>query len=69
MGFMTIAQMSTTLATASLALQYEIFTEDVLASLVVLSIVTIVIAPFLTKLVLGYESEKPSKFTKLWRGA
>ena len=69
MGFMTIAQMSTTLATASLALQYEIFTEDVLASLVVLSIVTIVIAPFLTKLVLGYESEKPSRFTKLWRGA
>jgi Kef-type K+ transport system membrane component KefB len=68
MGFMTIAQMSTTLATASLALEYGIFAEDILAALVVLSIITIVITPFLTKLVLGYETEKPSKFTKLWHG-
>ena len=68
MGVMTIAQMSTTLATASLALNYGIFTEDILAALVVLSIVTIVIAPLLTKLILGYESEKPTKFSILWRG-
>jgi len=68
MGVMTIAQMSTTLATASLALKYGIFTEDILAALVVLSIVTIIIAPLLTKLTLGYEVEKPSKFTVLWRG-
>ena len=68
MGVMTIAQMSTTLATASLALNYGIFTEDIVAALVVMSIVTIVIAPLLTKLTLGYESEKPSKFSILWRG-
>jgi Kef-type K+ transport system membrane component KefB len=68
MGVMTIAQMSTTLATASLALNYGIFTEDILAALVVMSIVTIVIAPLLTKLTLGYDSEKPTKFSKLWRG-
>lgn len=68
MGFMTIAQMSTTLATASLALEYEIFAEEILAALVVLSIVTIAIAPFLAKLALGYTVEKPSKFTVLWRG-
>jgi Kef-type K+ transport system membrane component KefB len=67
-GVMTIAQMSTTLATASLALKYGIFTEDILAALVVLSIVTIIIAPLLTKLTLGYKVEKPSKFTVLWRG-
>ena len=52
MGFMTIAQMSTTLATASLALDYGIFSEDILAALVVLSVVTIVTVPFLTKLTL-----------------
>ena len=68
LGVMTIAQMSTTLATASLALKYGIFTEDVLAALVVLSIVTIIIAPLLAKLALGYKVEKPSKFTVLWRG-
>jgi Kef-type K+ transport system membrane component KefB len=68
MGVITIAQMSTTLATASLALKYGIFTEDILAALVVLSIVTIIIAPLLTKLTLGYKGEKPSKFTVLWRG-
>ena len=67
-GVMTIAQMSTTLATASLALKYGIFTEDILAALVVLSIVTIIIAPLLTKLTLGHEVEKPSKFTISWRG-
>jgi len=65
---MTIAQMSTTLATASLALKYGIFTEDILAALVVLSIMTIIITPLLTKLTLGYKVEKPSKFTILWRG-
>ena len=68
MGVMTIAQMSTTLATASLALNYGIFTEEILAALVVLSIITIIVAPLLTKLILGYESEKPTKFTVLWRG-
>jgi len=68
LGFMTIAQMSTTLATASLALEYGIFTEEILAALVVLSIVTIIIVPLLTKLTLGYEGEKPSRFTRLWRG-
>jgi len=68
MGFMTIAQMSTTLATASLALKYGIFTEEILVALVVLSIVTIIIAPLLTKLTLGYKAEKPSRFEKLWRG-
>jgi len=68
MGFTTVAQMSTTLATASLALKYGIFTEDILAALVVLSIITIVITPLLAKLILGHEAEKPSRFTKLWRG-
>ena len=68
MGVVTIAQMSTTLATASLALNYGIFTEDILAALVVMSIATIITAPLLTKLILGYESEKPTKFTILWRG-
>jgi len=68
MGFMTIAQMSTTLATASLALKYGIFAEDILVALVILSIVTIIIAPLLTELALGYKVEKPSNFTLLWRG-
>ena len=67
MGIMTIAQMSTTLATASLAFQYNIFDENIVAALVVLSIVTIIITPLLTKLVLGHKTEKPSKFTKMWR--
>ena len=68
MGFMTIAQMSTTLATASLALKYGIFAEDILVALVILSIITIMIAPLLTKLTLGHKIEKPSKFMVLWRG-
>jgi len=68
MGIMTSAQMSTTLATASLGLQYGVFTEDILAALVVLSIVSIITAPPLAKLVLGIETEKPSKFTVLWQG-
>ncbi len=67
-GVMTSAQMSTTLATASLALQYGIFTEEILASLVVLSILTIIIAPLLTELILGKKVEKPSKFTVSWGG-
>ncbi len=67
-GVMTSAQMSTTLATASLALQYGIFTEEILAALVVLSIVTIIIAPLLAELILGNNAEKPSKFTVSWSG-
>ena len=68
MGFMTSAQMSTTLATASLGLKYGIFTEDILTALVILSIVSIMTSPFLAKLTLGQTVEKPSKFTRLWRG-
>jgi Kef-type K+ transport system membrane component KefB len=68
MGVMTIAQMSTTLATASLAFQYGIFDENIVAALVLLSIVTIILTPLLTKLILGTTTEKPSKFTRLWRG-
>jgi len=67
MGIMTSAQMSTTLATASLGLQYGVFTEDILAALVVLSVISIVTAPLLAKFVLGIETEKPSKFTVLWQ--
>ena len=68
MGVMTVAQMSTTLATASLAFQYGIFDENIVAALVLLSIVTIILTPILTKLILGTPTEKPSKFTMLWRG-
>jgi Kef-type K+ transport system membrane component KefB len=68
MGFLTSAQMSTTLATASLGLKYGIFTENILAALVVLSIVSIIMSPFLARLTLGYKVEKPSKFTRLWGG-
>ena len=68
MGAMTIAQMSTTLATASLAFQYEIFDENIVAALVLLSIVTIIVTPLLTKLIFRYDKEKPTKFTRLWRG-
>jgi Kef-type K+ transport system membrane component KefB len=68
MGVMTIAQMSTTLATASLAFQYGIFDENIVAALVLLSIVTILVTPILTKLILGHRTEKPSKFSRLWRG-
>jgi len=68
MGIITSAQMSTTLATASLGLQYGIFSEEILAALVVLSIISIVIAPLLAKVVLGIETEKPSKFATMWQG-
>jgi Kef-type K+ transport system membrane component KefB len=68
MGLLTSAQMSTTLATASLGLQYGVFGEDVLTALVVLSVVSIVLAPLLARLILGVETEKPSKFTVNWRG-
>jgi Kef-type K+ transport system membrane component KefB len=68
MGIMTSAQMSTTLATASLGLQFGVFTEEILAALVVLSIISIISAPLLSRLVLGIETEKPSKFTTLWQG-
>jgi Kef-type K+ transport system membrane component KefB len=68
MGVMTIAQMSTTLATASLAFQYGILGENIVAALVLLSIVTIIITPFLTKSIFGTKKEKPSKFTQLWHG-
>jgi hypothetical protein len=60
--------MSTTLATASIGLQYGVFTEGVLASLVVLSIVSIVVAPFLAEWALGVKVQKPTKFARLWRG-
>ena len=68
MGIMTIAQMSTTLATASLAFQYGLLTESILAGLVLLSIVTIILTPFLTKLIFGHKTEKTSKFSRLWLG-
>jgi len=68
MGVMTIPQMSTTLATASIAAAYGIFSEGLLAALVVLSIVTITIAPFLIRLIFRREDQEPSGFTKLWRG-
>ena len=68
MGVMTIAQMSTTLATASLAFQYGIFDENIVAALVLLSVVTIIVTPLLTKLIFGYTTEKASKFSRLWRG-
>lgn len=67
MGVMTVAQMSTTLATASLAFQYNIFDENIVAALVILSIITIIITPFLTKMIFGVTTEKPSKFTRLWK--
>ncbi|MCK4953215.1 hypothetical protein KAS14_05475, partial [Candidatus Bathyarchaeota archaeon] len=50
-GIVTISQMSTTLATASLAVEYGIFSEELLASLVILSIITIILGPFLTKFI------------------
>jgi Kef-type K+ transport system membrane component KefB len=53
MDVLTSAQISTTLATASIGLQYAVFKEGVLASLVVLSIVSIVVAPFLAEWALG----------------
>jgi len=68
MSIMTVPQMSTTLATASIAATYGIFSEGLLASLVVLSLVTIIFAPFLTRLILRRGEEKPSRFTVLWRG-
>ncbi|UCH31822.1 MAG: cation:proton antiporter [Candidatus Bathyarchaeota archaeon] len=68
MGIMTSAQMSTTLATASLGLQYGIFSEEILAALVVLSIVSIICVPLLARWVFGVEVEKPSKFTVMWEG-
>lgn len=68
MGIMTIAQMSTTLATASLAFQYGLLSESILAGLVLLSIVTIILTPFLTKLIFGHKTEKTSKFSRLWLG-
>lgn len=52
LGVMTVPQMSTTLATASIAAAYGIFSEGLLASLVVLSIVTITFAPFLARFAL-----------------
>ena len=68
MGIMTMAQMSTTLATASLAFQYGIFNENTVAALVILSIVTIVITPIFTKMILNERTEKTSKFAKSWYG-
>jgi Kef-type K+ transport system membrane component KefB len=69
MGVMTIAQMSTTLATASLAFQYGIFDENIVAALVLLSIVTIILTPLLTNLILGGpKKDRPTKFTMMWRG-
>lgn len=68
MGVLTSAQMSTTLATASIGLQYGVFKEGVLASLVVLSIASIVVAPFLGEWALGAKVEKLSKFERFWRG-
>ncbi|UCE16792.1 MAG: cation:proton antiporter [Candidatus Bathyarchaeota archaeon] len=67
-GFMTVPQMSTTLATASIAATYGIFSEGLLASLVVMSLVTIVFGPFLIKLTLQRGEPKPSRFEKMWRG-
>jgi Kef-type K+ transport system membrane component KefB len=68
MGVMTVPQMSTTLATASIAAAYGIFSEGLLVSLVVLSIVTITIAPLLIRSIFRREGQEPSRFTKLWRG-
>ncbi len=67
-GLMTVPQMSTTLATASIAAAYGIFSEGLLASLVVLYLVTIIFAPFLTRLTLRRGEQKPSRFEKLWLG-
>ena len=52
MGFITTTKMSATLATAGLAAQYGIFTADILTAIVILSIVTIMVSPMLTKLIL-----------------
>lgn len=49
MGIVTIPQMSTTLATASLAVEYGIFSEELLTSLVIMSIITIILGPLLTR--------------------
>jgi len=68
MGILTTAQMSTTLATASLGFQYGVFGGDVVAALVVLSVVSIVLAPLIARWTLGIESEKPRKFTVMWQG-
>ena len=68
MAFMTVPQMSTTLATASIAATYGIFSESLLASLVVLSLVTIIFGPFLIRLALRHGEQKPSRFEKLWLG-
>ena len=68
MGVMTIPQMSTTLATASIAADYGIFCDALLAGLVVLSMVTITIAPFLTRLTFQRKTQKPSRFERLWLG-
>jgi len=72
-GILTAPQMSTTLATASLAVKYGIFSESLLGAMVVLSIITITVCPLLTKFVLPHdvmppESPELSKFGKQWLG-
>jgi Kef-type K+ transport system membrane component KefB len=68
LGALTIAQMSTTLATASLAYQYGIFDQNIVAALVLLSIITIILTPFLTKLILSTKKKTSTKFSRLWLG-
>ncbi|MDG6223192.1 MAG: cation:proton antiporter [Candidatus Bathyarchaeota archaeon] len=58
MGLMTTAQLSTTLATATVATQYGIFSDDLLTAIVVLSIVTIIISPILTKAILKQKTNE-----------
>lgn len=65
MGVMTIPQMSTTLATASIAADYGIFSDALVAGLVVLSIVTITIAPFLTRLVFRRKTQAKQSLNTL----
>jgi Kef-type K+ transport system membrane component KefB len=53
MGFITTAKLSATLATAGIATQLGIFTSDILTAVVILSIVTIILTPIISKALLN----------------
>ena len=62
MGIATVPRLSVALAVASIARSHGLFNEDIIASLLIMAIITILVSPTLTKIFLGSKAKVEERF-------
>ena len=62
MGIATVPRLSVALAVASIARSHGLFNEDIMASLLIMAIITILVGPTLTKTFLSSKAKVEERF-------